>query len=241
MFGNCWPELQHLPELRLTSNRTEKQPCFPEHYPMFQSRQSIRRPGLLLFAAMFLAASLLTAQSDHTAMITAGGTWHLHKRIPLGSEALLVEPAHRPVQILATAEAPEFEGWQLESRHNNAVLLDVAGKPVTELPRVINFRVTVSARDKVLDSNPLPVKTTKDLNHFLLDIHFRLQVFRGMEMRELVPVATKVIGIPADELSDERIYRASFDVGSVRPDDRIVLLITDGAGNRISKFHLEFL
>lgn len=190
---------------------------------------------------MLLVTSILAGQSNHTVMLMAGGTWHLHKRIPLGSEALIVEPAHLPVQILATAEAPQFEGWQLESRDNNAVLLDVSGKPVTELPRVITFRVTASARDKVIDSNPLPVQTTKDLNHFLLDVHFHLQVFRGMVMREIKPVTTKMIGIPADELADERIYRASFDVGSVRPDDRIVLLITDGAGNRISKFHLEFL
>ena len=208
---------------------------------MSHSQQFIRRPGLPLLAVMLLVASILTGQSDHTVMLMAGGTWHLHKRIPLGSEALLVEPAHRAVQILATAEAPQIEGWKLESRQNNAILLDVTGKPVTELPRVINFRVTVSARDKVLDSNPLPVQTTKDLNHFLLDVHFRLQVFRGMEMREVAPVTTKMIGIPADELSDERIYRTSFNVGSVRPDDRIVLLIIDGAGNRISKFHLEFL
>ena len=208
---------------------------------MSHSQQFISRPGLPLLAVMLLVASILTGQSDHIVMLMAGGTWHLHKRIPLGSEALLVEPAHRAVQILATAEAPQFEGWKLESRQNNAILLDVTGKPVTELPRIINFRVTVSARDKVLDSNPLPVESTKDLNQFLLDVHFRLQVFRGMEMREIAPVTTKMIGIPADELSDERIYRTSFNVGSVRPDDRIVLLITDGDGNRISKFHLEFL
>lgn len=198
----------------------------------------------MLFAAtlgVLLAASLLTAQSDHTATLLAGGTWHLHKRIPLGSESLILQPAHRAVQILATAEAPQFEGWRLESRHNKPVLLDVSGKNVTELPRIIRFRVTVSARDKLIESNPLPVESTKDLNQFLLDVHFRLQVFRGMDKREMAPVTTKMIGIPAAELSDERIYSASFEVGSVRPDDRIVLLISDGAGNRISKFHLEFL
>jgi len=211
---------------------------------MSTSRKSVRRAGAVLFAAtvsVLLLASLLAAQSDHTIMLMAGGTWHLHRRIPLGSEALVLEPARRAIQVLATAEAPQFEGWKLESRHENAVLLDVSGKPVTELPRVINFRVTVSARDRVIDSNPLPVKTAKDLNQFLLDVHFRLQVFRGMQMRELGPIATKIIGIPADELADERIYRASCNVGSVRPDDRIVLLVTDGSGNRISKFHLEFL
>lgn len=211
---------------------------------MRQSRKSARRFGVVLLAAtlsVLLAASLLTAQSDHTATLLAGGTWHLHKRIPLGSEALVLQPAHRAVQILATAEAPQFEGWRLESRHNKPVLLDVSGKTVTELPRIIRFRITVSARDKLIESNPLPVETTKDLNQFLLDVHFRLQVFRGMDKREMAPVTTKMIGIPANELSDERIYSSSFDVGSVRPDDRIVLLITDGDGNRISKFHLEFL
>lgn len=192
-------------------------------------------------AAILLADTILSAQSDHTIMLMAGGTWHLHKRIPLGSEALRLEPLHRPIQLLATAEAPQFEGWKLESRNGNAVLLDVSGKPVQELPREINFRVTVSARDKILESNPLPVQTTKNLNDFLLDVHFQLQVFRGMEMREVRPAATKIIGIPADEASDERVYRVTFALGNVRPDDRIVLLITDGAGNRIGKFHLEFL
>jgi len=206
-----------------------------------QGRESIVIAQLKIMAAILLACTILSAQSDHTIMLMAGGTWHLHKRIPLGSEALLLEPSHRPIQVLATAEAQQFEGWKLESRHGNAVLLDVSGKPVQELPHEINFRVTVSARDKILDSNPLPVETAKNLNDFLLDVHFRMQIFRGMQMRELKPVVTKIIGIPADEPSDERVYRASFDAGNVRPDDRIVLLITDGAGNRISKFHLEFL
>ncbi len=174
-------------------------------------------------------------------MLRAGGTWHLHNRIPLGSEALVLEPSHRPIQVLATAVAPQFEGWRLEGRRTNPVLLDVSGKPVKELPRTIDFRVTLSARDKIFDPNPLPVQSNKNLNDFLLDVHFQLQVFRGMDMREVKPLATKIIGIPADEPSDERIYRVSFDIGNATPEDRIVLLITDGSGNRISKFHLEFL
>lgn len=173
--------------------------------------------------------------------LRAGGTWNLHNRIPLGSEALVLEPSHRAIQVLATAEAPQFEGWKLEGRRSNPMLLDVSDKPVKELPRTIDFRVTLSARDKILDSNPLPIESDKNVNDFLLDIHFQLQVFRGMDMREVRPVTITIIGIPADEPSDERIYRVRFDVGNARPDDRIVLLITDGSGKRISKFHLEFL
>ena len=191
--------------------------------------------------AVVLASSILIAQSDHTMTLRAGGTWNLHNRIPLGSEALVLEPSHRAIQVLATAEAPQFEGWKLEGRRSNPMLLDVSDKPVKELPRTIDFRVTLSARDKILDSNPLPIESDKNVNDFLLDVHFQLQVFRGMDMREVSPVTTTIIGMPADEPSDERIYRVHFDVGNARPDDRIVLLITDGSGKRISKFHLEFL
>jgi hypothetical protein len=204
-----------------------------------------RRSGSIAMAfvatAVLLASSILIAQSDHTITLMAGGTWHLHNRIPLGSEALVLEPSHRAIQVLATAVAPQFEGWKLEGRRTNPVLLDVSGKPVKELPRTIDFRVTLSARDKIFDSNPLPLQSDRNLNDFLLGVHFQLQVFRGMNMREVTPAATKIIGIPADEPSDERIYRVSFDIGNARPDDRIVLLVTDASGNRISKFHLEFL
>ena len=206
-----------------------------------ESTSRVAVAPLALGIAFLLTMVNLNAQSNHTATLMAGGTWHLHKRIPLGSEALVLQSAHRPIQILATAEAEQFEGWRLESRSGDPVLLDVSGKPVKELPRAISFRVTVSARDRLLDSNPLPVQSDKNLNEFLLDMHFTLQIFRGIEMREIHPTTTRMMGIPAEESSDERIYRASFDVGSVKPDDRIVLLITDGSGHRISKFHLEFL
>ena len=94
----------------------------------------------------------------------------------------------------------------------------------------ITFRVTVGTRDKFIDSNPLPIDCEKTLNDFLLDMHFQLQVFRGMEMRSLEPLKTWMIGVPADEASDERIYRSTFDLRDVRPDDRLVLLVSDGSG-----------
>ena len=50
-----------------------------------------------------------------------------------------------------------------------------------------------------------------------------------------------MIGVPLDETSDERIYRSTFNLDGVRPDDRLVLLVTDGKGARLTKFHLEFL
>ena len=165
----------------------------------------------------------------------------MHSRIPLGYDSLLLNPDQKAVQILASAEAPELEGWTLTERSNKAVLLDASHKPVELLPKSITFRVTVGTRDKFIDSSPMPVDCEKTLNDFLLDMHFQLQVFRGMEMRQVGPVKTWMIGVPADEASDERVYRSTFDLKDVRPDDRIVLLVTDGSGTRLTKFHLEFL
>ena len=52
---------------------------------------------------------------------------------------------------------------------------------------------------------------------------------------------TWIIGVPESEASDERVYRSTFALEDVRPEDRIVLLVTDGNGARLTKFHLEFL
>ena len=198
-----------------------------------------RRIGV---AALCLTAALSAlAQSNRAAQIMAADKWQLHSRIPLGSERLLLEPGHKSVEMLATAEAAEFEGWTLEGKHSHPLLLDAAHKPVQALPRSIVFRVTVTSHCEIDDPDPLPLDWSKGLSEFLLDVHFRLQIFRGMQMREIDPERTWMIGIPADEPADERIYRSQFNLGDVRPDDRIVLLLIDGDGNRLGKFHLEFL
>ena len=190
---------------------------------------------------VLVALAPLGAQSNRSVLLLGGGEWHLHARIPLGSDTLLLQPARRVVSVFATAEASEFEGWSLTAKRQQPVLLDAAGKPVHELPKSITFRVTAGTREKVTDAEAAPLECSKDLNDFLLDLHFTVQVFRGMEMRELRPTRAWMIGIPADEPSEERIYRASFDFGDLRPDDRIALLVTDSKGVRLAKFHLEFL
>lgn len=78
--------------------------------------------------------SPLAAQSNRTMILVDGGAWHLRSRIPLGSDALLLEPAHRVVKMLASVDCPEFAGWTLTAQHDKPVLLDVSGKPVKHLP-----------------------------------------------------------------------------------------------------------
>ena len=193
---------------------------------------------LLGFATVMVP---LAAQSNHATTLLEGGAWHLHSRVPLGFESLLLRPSRIPVELLASAEVPEFEGWTLASKERRVVLLDADGRPVQTLPKSITFRITVGKRNRFIGSDPVPFDSTKTLNEFLLDMHFHLQVFRGMQMRQLEPVRTWMIGIPLEETSDERIYRSTFNLDGVRPDDRLVLLVTDGNGTRLTKFHLEFL
>src|SRR5579864_277090 len=197
------------------------------------------------FSMMFLVLAIgllpLCAQSNRSMLLLAGGTWHLHAHLPLGNDALLLEPAHHPVEMLASVECPQFEGWSLGSQDEKPVLLDAAGKPVRVLPSSMTFRVSVISGAKPDYENPMPLEYSKSPDQLLLDVHFKVQIFRGMAMREIQPSKEWMIGVPADEPALERIYRAQFDWGEVRPDDRIVLLVTDGAGRRLTKFHLEFL
>lgn len=194
-------------------------------------------PSLVVLTAI----ALCSAQSNRSIVLATDGAWQLHSHIPLGTDALLLQPAHRVIEMLASAEAPAFAGWTLAVQDKAPVLLDSSGHPVRVLPSSMTFRVTASARESRFDLDPMPVDSDKSLDEFLLDMHFTVQVFRGMEMRTVSPTRQWLIGIPADETSDERIYRISFELGDVRPDDRIVLLVTDGTGKRLSKFHLEFL
>ena len=199
------------------------------------------RWSIAAIALCWASAPHSFGQSNRALQLMETRTWQLHSRIPLGSNRLLLEPSRRSVEMLASAEAAEFEGWTLDGTQSHPLLLDASHKPVQALPRSIVFRVTVTSRCQIEDPAPQPIDWSKGLSDFLLDVHFRVQIFRGMQMREIDPEKTWMIGIPADEPADERIYRSRFDLGDVRPDDRIVLLVVDSTGNRLGKFHLEFL
>lgn len=203
----------------------------------------VRSSSILLLAVSVAIPTLILpcrGQSNR-AVELASGTWHIHSHIPLGADLLLLQPANKMVEMLASAEAPAFAGWTVQVRNKQPVLLDSAGHHVQALPNSITFRVTVSTHNKLANPDPMRFDCAKSLDDFLLDLHFRAQVFRGMEMRTVAPTRQWLIGVPADESADERIYRVSFNLGNVRPDDRVVLLVTDGSGARITKFHLEFL
>lgn len=146
--------------------------------------------------------------------------------------------------LLATAESPQFEGWRVRDDGDRKTLLSADGQLVRFYPQHVSFRVTATAmRPKLLIIESYGTLNVSEdaLNSFLLDLRFRLLVFRGLDIARLEPRNVRMIGMPADVPYGERIYGISFDLPRPVPmEDRIVLEVLSPTGSRLCKFHLDF-
>lgn len=146
--------------------------------------------------------------------------------------------------LLATAESPQFEGWRVRDDGTRKVVVGADGLPVRFYPRHVSFRVTATAmRPKLLmiDSQGTLNLSEASLNSFLLNVHFRLLVFRGLEVERLEPQGVKMLGMPADVPYGERVYGIAFDLPHpISMEDRVVLEVLSPTGTRLCKFHLDF-
>ena len=168
--------------------------------------------------------------------------YDFHSVVPLGTDAIQLMPAKKTIYLLASAESAEFEGLKRTANEGTITVVGPDGSPAQRFPSTIAFRLTASTnKKKIADEliDPYPIKTTGDVNDYLLNLKFRLRIFHGLQMREFEPREVKLIGVPADVPYAERIYRASFDIGKVSLEDRMVLEVFDADGTRVSKFHLE--
>jgi hypothetical protein len=206
-------------------------------------------PPRLWFAIFlgFLLAGLLSAQGQSTKSNKASpvhsSAWAFNSTIPLGTDLLLLQPAKMPVSLLVSAESNEFKNWTLvEDGDGKRTVVGADGKPVKKMPSQITFRVTAGTKDKITEEQPYPITAVdSNLNDFLLGLRFRLKIYRGMDVRVVEPQDTRIIGVPADEPYEERIFRTAFNVGDVDIRDRVVLEVFQAKSDqRISKFHLEF-
>jgi len=115
------------------------------------------------------------------------------------------------------------------------------GRAVRYYPSEVSFRLTATGRGHLQGIDAAPVDTHADLNDYLLGLHFRLKVFRGVNFRFIEPQSVEMLGMPADINYDERIYHISFNLDHVPAEDRIVLEVLDSSGERVSRFHLELM
>lgn len=166
-----------------------------------------------------------------------------HAAVPLGAERIDLSSG-RTMYILATAESPRFEGWRARDTGSQKLLLRADGSPVHFYPQHLEFRLTATAmRPDLLsiDSYGRLNLSAAEINSYLLTLGFRLLVFHGLQVTQVVPETTHLIGMPAEINYDERVYQIAFDLPhAVSTDDRIVLEVLSPGGSRLCKFHLDF-
>ncbi len=194
---------------------------------------------LLLLAA----AAVVSVANAGTRAQARAEQWIYHTLVPLGFEQFQLLPQHTPLLLMATAESPQFEGWQRVRRQHSWLLIDGSGVPVRQYPERIDFRVTASARHTAMLNYDKPTELVEpgDIDALLLQLTFKVKVFRGLKAYEVEPVSVRQLGMPPDVPYDERIYLVSFDLKDVPAEDRIVLEVFTPDGQRVCKFHLELL
>jgi hypothetical protein len=195
----------------------------------------IRRP-LIVPAALMIWACLLLADSTRRVPISVNG------RIPLGIESFRLQPAKSDFYLMASAENSGFVGMQrVMEGDRGGELITSTGQKVKFYPDKVQFRLTASARERMVEDKPYETREKIGLQDLLAKLHFRLKIFHGLESRSVEPTYIDDIGMPKNVPYDERIYRIGFKLGKVPIEDRVVMEVYSPAGERLCKFHLDLL
>src|SRR4051812_1307455 len=199
---------------------------------------------LAAIAVAMLVMALPGPAQDYTS-----SEFVFHSVVPLGVEAIVLQPAKTRIALLATAECPGLEGvrrvfWQPQETGDGGVggkVYAKDGKQMTYFPRHISFRVTATAREKLIELEPFDVNSNMDLNQYLLGLTFKLRAYHGINARDLTATKVQLLGPPAKVPYDARSYRVAFNLDKVSIEDRLVLELWSPDGQRLAKFHLELL
>lgn len=191
--------------------------------------------AILLFTTILQPFPLVGQDDQHEA-------FYFHSPVPLGVDSIRLVPSKRVVYFLASAENQSFDGLQIHRDPHLGRVSRGDGSLVKNYPNALDFRVTVSAlQNEFQGVDQYAINSRQPLNEFLLGLKFKLKIFRGVKMRVISPANVKLIGVPAYEPYEERIYRVSFDTPNLPVDARLVLEVYDAAGQRLTRFHLEML
>lgn len=200
----------------------------------------VLRALLVLFFVLSVLSAALNAQSADTSQPSSSTLLRLHERTPLGTELLRFVPQKKLVRIYATLESPQFENATLVDRAGGKLLLDKDGQPFTHYPAELIIRFTVTGRVRGLITSPLLLDDDDDPAVLASQLHFRLKAFNGLDARELQPLETKMIGVPAEIPYDERIYLIRFDTRDVPISERMMFEIFGPRNDRLARFAVQF-
>src|SRR5215471_13505792 len=193
--------------------------------------------NLLPILTMLLAVSLpgFSGDSDSIPPSDPGSFSNtdvqFHCVVPLGTEALQLEPNGQMLMLLASATSPDFEGMERQPSDQRVLLSDSAGHAVRKFPQTVDFRVTITSDAlEGLSSDPVPYLTGLSPEEIMLGLGFRVKVFHGLDSSYLGPERVEQIGPPADVPAGERIFIAHFSLDSIPAEDRLVLEVLDPSG-----------
>ena len=201
-------------------------------------RKVIQRLALALacISIVLIPATSVRADGDQQE------AFYFHSPVPLGVDAVRLDPGKKMVYLLASVENQTLDGLHVTRQPHKGRVVRVDGSLVKTYPDALDFRVTATAMPNEFQGvDSYPIETKEPLNAFLLGLKFRLKVFRGLHMQEIKPANVKVIGVPAYQPYDERVYRVSFDTPNIPVDARMVLEVFGPDGQRLTRFHLEML
>jgi hypothetical protein len=191
-------------------------------------------PILVLTFGLHLAGSAEGQNSPPTMLFRSP--------MPLGADGYVLTPVNRKFFLIASADNPEFNMVRVTRIHLGGTVVGADGTEMRHYPQSLTFRVTASAIESDMLSNDIDaVNYSGDLNSFLLGMHFRLKAYRGLKVSVIKPERVHLIGVPADQPFDERVYKVAFDTNDLPLDARLVLEVTGPDGERLSRFHLEVL
>ncbi len=161
--------------------------------------------------------------------------------MPAGYTLVQLQPSGATLSLMALIECPEIEGLQQVSQGLQSKLVSASGVVLKEFPRHFSFRVTASLRKMFIEAPERSLAAADDPRDLLLKLGFRLKIYDGLDVHEMLPESVTLIGVPAEMAYDERVFRVSFDIGRAPVTDRMILQVTSPEGEDLTRFPFVLL
>lgn len=191
--------------------------------------------GLLLFTLAIVLAQAAPATAQNADEL------RFRTITPLGTDALLLQPAKKLISMLLTLDCKALDDARVVEKGSRKFVITPEGTELLTYPSELKFRFTVGSRTVLGEKDPLEVQTSSTPEEFETHLHFRLKVFHGVDTQTVVPVESKIVGVPPEMPYDERIYRISFKLPEIPAGDRMMFEVLDDSGARVAKFHLQLM
>ena len=160
----------------------------------------------------------------------------LRSNMPAGYDIMVLKPSRATLSLIGLIECPELEGAQHVAEGSHKKLVSADGETIKEFPQRFSFRITASLRKVFLEGPNTSVDVADDPQQLLLKLKFRIRAYNALEVREIEPQSSEMIGMPAEVPYDERVYRININAAKLPITDRLVVEIYSPQGELLTHF-----